>query len=424
MMNRTAILVGITMQQADFEYSMAELANLAEANAIEPVGEITQKLDRKNKATYVGKGKVDEIKSLADYEDVDLVIFNDELAPSQIRNLEELLEIEVMDRTRLILDIFAERAKTREAQLQVQVARLKYELPRVVGQGEGMDQQSGKGGLKNRGAGETKLEMDRRRIKNQISQLNKELDGLVAERQVQRRQRQKNEIPVVSLVGYTNAGKSTIMNAMVTAHSQTANKQVFEKDMLFATLETSVREIVLPDKKQFLLTDTVGFVSKLPHNLVKAFRSTLEEAAEADVLIHVVDVSHEHFDAMIKTTEETLAELDITDRPLIFAYNKADLATNVMFPRREGDSLYLSAREDTGLELLIDMIKEQVFNDYKTVTFVIPFDRGDVVSYLNEHADVLETAYENEGTVLRVNAQESDRMKYAEFISEDTQKEG
>ncbi|EUJ26689.1 GTPase HflX [Listeria cornellensis] len=422
-MTRTAILVGITMQQADFEYSMAELANLAEANAIEPVGEITQKLDRKNKATYVGKGKVDEIKSLADYEDVDLVIFNDELAPSQIRNLEELLEIEVMDRTRLILDIFAERAKTREAQLQVQVARLKYELPRVVGQGEGMDQQSGKGGLKNRGAGETKLEMDRRRIKNQISQLNKELDGLVAERQVQRRQRQKNEIPVVSLVGYTNAGKSTIMNAMVTAHSQTANKQVFEKDMLFATLETSVREIVLPDKKQFLLTDTVGFVSKLPHNLVKAFRSTLEEAAEADVLIHVVDVSHEHFEAMIKTTEETLAELDITDRPLIFAYNKADLATNVMFPRREGDSLYLSAREDTGLELLIDMIKEQVFNDYKTVTFVIPFDRGDVVSYLNEHADVLETAYENEGTVLRVNAQESDRMKYAEFISEDTQKE-
>ncbi|KGL44236.1 GTPase HflX [Listeria newyorkensis] len=423
-MTRTAILVGITMQQADFEYSMAELANLAEANAIEPVGEITQKLDRKNKATYVGKGKVDEIKSLADYEDVDLVIFNDELAPSQIRNLEELLEIEVMDRTRLILDIFAERAKTREAQLQVQVARLKYELPRVVGQGEGMDQQSGKGGLKNRGAGETKLEMDRRRIKNQISQLNKELDGLVAERQVQRRQRQKNEIPVVSLVGYTNAGKSTIMNAMVTAHSQTANKQVFEKDMLFATLETSVREIVLPDKKQFLLTDTVGFVSKLPHNLVKAFRSTLEEAAEADVLIHVVDVSHEHFDAMIKTTEETLAELDITDRPIIFAYNKADLATNVMFPRREGDSLYLSAREDTGLELLIEMIKEHVFNDYKTVTFVIPFDRGDVVSYLNENADVLETAYENEGTVLRVNAQESDRMKYAAFISEDTQKEG
>ncbi|EUJ46951.1 putative GTP-binding protein HflX [Listeria riparia FSL S10-1204] len=186
-MTRTAILVGITMNQVNFDYSMEELANLAEANLIEPVGVITQKIDRTNKATYVGKGKVDEIKGLADYEDVDLVIFNDELSPSQIRNLEELLEIEVMDRTRLILDIFADRAKTREAQLQVQVARLKYELPRVVGQGEGMDQQSGKGGLKNRGAGETKLEMDRRRIKQQISQLNKELDSLVAERQVQRR---------------------------------------------------------------------------------------------------------------------------------------------------------------------------------------------------------------------------------------------
>ncbi|MBC6315142.1 GTPase HflX [Listeria grandensis] len=423
-MTRTAILVGITMNQENFEYSMEELANLAEANAIDPVGRITQKLDRKNKATYVGKGKVDEIKSLADYEDVDLVIFNDELAPSQIRNLEELLELEVMDRTRLILDIFAERAKTREAQLQVQVARLKYELPRIVGQGEGMDQQSGKGGLKNRGAGETKLEMDRRRIKKQINQLNKELDGLVAERQVQRRQRQKNEIPVVSLVGYTNAGKSTIMNAMVAEHSQSAHKQVFEKDMLFATLETSVREIILPDKKQFLLTDTVGFVSKLPHNLVKAFRSTLEEAAEADVLIHVVDVSHEHFEAMMATTEETLAELDIIDRPMIFAYNKADLANNVMFPRREGDSLYLSAKESTGLELLVDMIKEQVFNDYKTVTLVVPFDRGDVVSYLNEHADVLETTYENEGTVLQVNAQQSDRMKFAEFIQSEAQKEG
>ncbi|MBC1500608.1 GTPase HflX [Listeria weihenstephanensis] len=417
-MTRTAILVGITMKQENFEYSMAELANLAEANNINPVGAITQKLDRKNKATYVGKGKVDEIKSLADYEDVDLVIFNDELGPSQIRNLEELLEREVMDRTRLILDIFAERAKTKEAQLQVQVARLKYELPRVTGQGEGMDQQSGKGGLKNRGAGETKLELDRRKIKYQINQLNKELDGLVAERQVQRRQRQKNAIPVVSLVGYTNAGKSTIMNAMVTAHSQTANKQVFEKDMLFATLETSVREIILPDKKQFLLTDTVGFVSKLPHNLVKAFRSTLEEAAEADVLIHVVDVSHEHFEAMMKTTEETLAELDITDRPVIFAYNKADLATNVIYPRREANDLYFSAKDGgAGLELLVDMIKEEIFNDYEVVTFVIPFDRGDIVSYLNEHADILETLYEGEGTILKANVQQSDRMKYAEFLT-------
>ncbi|AQY50586.1 GTP-binding domain-containing protein [Listeria weihenstephanensis FSL R9-0317] len=417
-MTRTAILVGITMKQENFEYSMAELANLAEANNINPVGEITQKLDRKNKATYVGKGKVDEIKSLADYEDVDLVIFNDELGPSQIRNLEELLEREVMDRTRLILDIFAERAKTKEAQLQVQVARLKYELPRVTGQGEGMDQQSGKGGLKNRGAGETKLELDRRKIKYQINQLNKELDGLVAERQVQRRQRQKNAIPVVSLVGYTNAGKSTIMNAMVTAHSQTANKQVFEKDMLFATLETSVREIILPDKKQFLLTDTVGFVSKLPHNLVKAFRSTLEEAAESDVLIHVVDVSHEHFEAMMKTTEETLAELDITDRPVIFAYNKADLATNVIYPRREANDLYFSAKDGgAGLELLVDMIKEEIFNDYEVVTFVIPFDRGDIVSYLNEHADILETLYEGEGTILKANVQQSDRMKYAEFLT-------
>ncbi|MBC2066492.1 GTPase HflX [Listeria booriae] len=419
-MTRTAILVGITMNQTNFDYSMEELANLAEANLIEPVGVITQKIDRTNKATYVGKGKVDEIKGLADYEDVDLVIFNDELSPSQIRNLEELLEIEVMDRTRLILDIFADRAKTREAQLQVQVARLKYELPRVVGQGEGMDQQSGKGGLKNRGAGETKLEMDRRRIKQQISQLNKELDGLVAERQVQRRQRQKNEIPIVSLVGYTNAGKSTIMNAMVSAHSTSTHKQVFEKDMLFATLETSVREIILPDKKQFLLTDTVGFVSKLPHHLVKAFRSTLEEAAMADVLIHVVDVSHEHFQAMMQTTEETLAEMDVVDIPVIYAFNKADMALNTMYPRREGDTLYMSAKEQEGLDILVQMITEHVFGDYEVVTLHVPFERGDVISYLNEHAEVLETAYEEEGTRIKVNAKQADRMKFNAFIEKET----
>ncbi|EUJ46952.1 GTP-binding domain-containing protein [Listeria riparia FSL S10-1204] len=209
------------------------------------------------------------------------------------------------------------------------------------------------------------------------------------------------------------------MNAMVSAHSTSTHKQVFEKDMLFATLETSVREIILPDKKQFLLTDTVGFVSKLPHHLVKAFRSTLEEAAMADVLIHVVDVSHEHFQAMMQTTEETLAEMDVVDIPVMYAFNKADMALNTIYPRRDGDTVYMSAKEQKGLDILVQMITEQVFGDYEVVTLHVPFERGDVVSYLNEHAEVLETAYEEEGTRIKVNAKQADRMKFNAFIEKE-----
>lgn len=397
-MQRKVILVGVSHKQALFDYSMEELENLALANQYEVCSVMVQNMERENRATYVGKGKVEEIKLEAEIEGAKLVIFNDELSPSQIRNLEEGLELQIMDRTGLILAIFAERAKTREAQIQVEIARLQYELPRIFGQGEDLDQQGGGSGVTNRGSGETKLELNRRTIRYQIKNLRKELQDIVANREVMRRKRKKNNLPVVSLVGYTNAGKSTTMNGLVKLFQGKENKQVFEKDMLFATLETSIRDIHLTDNKQFLLTDTVGFVSKLPHHLVQAFRSTLEEARDADLLIHVVDYSDPHYKLMMETTEKTLAELDVKDIPIIYAFNKADKREDTDYPIERGDTIIFSAREEAGLQLLVNRIKKELFADYEKATFLIPFEESKWVAYLNEVGDVAATEYLEDGT--------------------------
>jgi GTP-binding protein HflX len=414
-----AILVGVNFNhQSDFDYSMEELANLAEACHVEVAGEMSQKLQRVHSSHYIGKGKVDEVKALVEYHDANMVIFNDELSPSQIRNLEKQLDCKVIDRTILILDIFGDRAKTREAQLQVEVAELQYMLPRLIGLRESLGRQSGGVGTKNRGVGEKKLELDRRRIEEKISVLNKELEVLVAHRKTQRKQRKRNDIPVVSLVGYTNAGKSSIMNALIGLYHPSMEKQVFEKDMLFATLETSVRNIPLPDKKEFLLTDTVGFVSKLPHHLIKAFRSTLEEVAEADLLIHVVDVSNPNHEQLIEITNETLKEIGIENIPTIYAYNKADLIEMEIPYVRGGDSVYLAAKHRIGIDELVGLIRKQIFTDYLRCDMLIPYDQGQLISYFNSHAHILETKYEEEGTQLSLEIKQSDFEKYSEFVVE------
>lgn len=413
-----AVIVGVQLQKdLHFAYGMEELRNLAEACSVEVVGEVTQNLERINPSHYVGSGKVEEIKAFYEESDANLVIFNDELSPSQIRNLEEDLECKVIDRTMLILDIFSRRAKTREAQVQVELAQLQYMLPRLIGLRASLGRQGGSssGGVANRGAGETKLELDRRKIEDQISKLHKELEHIKDQRITQRKQRTKKGMPVVSLVGYTNAGKSTVMNGLLTKTGQNEEKQVFEKDMLFATLETSVRQIRLEDNKSFLLTDTVGFVSKLPHHLVKAFRSTLEEARNADLLLHVVDVSNEEHRYMMDVTNLTLHAVGVENVPTLYVFNKSDLA-GVRYPAINGDGLWIAAKEGVGLDELLEVIKKQVFSDYVTCRMIVPFSRGDVVAYLNEHASIHETEYEEDGTLLKVELSRADYDRYEQFV--------
>lgn len=413
-----AVLIGVQTQTDDhFEYSMEELENLAEAIDVKVVGSITQNLERINPSHYVGTGKIAEIRNFYEEADANLVIFNDELSPSQIRNLENGLECKVIDRTMLILDIFARRARSRESRMQVDLAQLQYMLPRLIGLRASLGRQGGGtgGGFQNKGAGETKLELDRRVIEDQIAKLRRELEHVQAQRETQRKQRQRSGIPVVSLVGYTNAGKSTIMNGLLEKMNVEADKQVFEKDMLFATLDTSVRQVRLPDNKEFLLTDTVGFVGKLPHNLVKAFRSTLEEARDADLLLQVVDVSHPEYRFMMEVTDETLQDVGVENVPTINVFNKADQA-NLVYPKVSDNNIWLSAKEGTGLDELVELIKDHIFDQYITCKVLVPFDRGDVVAYLNDKANVKETTYDEEGTFMTVEMLKNDRERLEEFI--------
>ncbi|WP_099303615.1 GTPase HflX [Bacillus sp. Marseille-P3800] len=380
------IVVGVERQEDEhFQYGMEELENLAKALDLNLVASLSQKLRTPNQTTYIGSGKVNELSRLVETCDVNLVIFNDELSPSQIRNLEKELEVTVYDRTMLILDIFGERAKTNEAQLQVEIARLKYLLPRLVGMRASLSRQGGSGsGLANRGAGETKLELDRRKIESRISALEKDLEMIVDRRQTQRQKRKNEGIPVVALVGYTNAGKSSLLNAIV---SDKNDKYVFEKDMLFATLDTSVRRVEYKKNLPFLLADTVGFVSKLPTHLVKAFRSTLEEAREADLLLHVVDYSSDSYKEMMKTTENTLKELEI-DQPSVTVFNKIDRTTHTGGATKT-DERFISAKEGTGINELIETIQTRVFQHFIQEELFIPFNESKAFAYVNEHTHVL-----------------------------------
>ena len=412
-----AILVGVEKDNYDeFRYSMLELKNLAEACEIEVLDELTQKLDNLNNATYIGKGKVEELTKQINDIGANLVIFDDELSPSQIRNLEEATECKIIDRTILILDIFARRAKTKEAKLQVEIAELSYMLPRLVGLRASLGRQSAGVGLSNKGAGEKKLELDRRKIEQKISMLNRELEELVNERKNQRKQRKKNEIPVVALVGYTNAGKSTLMNSIISKYDLDEDKKVFEKDMLFATLETSVRRVELPNNKDFLLTDTVGFVSKLPHQLVKAFRSTLEEVKEADLLIHVVDYSNKDYANQIEITNNVLKEIGVQDIPMIYAYNKTDLID--IKRDLEEDSLYISAKQGEAVEDLIDMVSKNIFKNYEVVKLLLPYEKGNIETYLRENAEIINVEYKENGIFMEVNCKISDANRYREYTVE------
>lgn len=414
-----ALLVGVdTGEDESFERSMEELGELAKACHMSVAGMMTQRMESVNKAFYIGTGKVKEVREYAEILEADIVIFDNSLSPSQLRNLQREIGRPILDRTTLILDIFSTRAKTREARLQVETARLQYLLSRLVGMHEALTRQGGaSGSMSSKGAGEKKLELDRRKIEKRLAELRRELEEVAKERKTQGKRRMESRIPKVSLVGYTNAGKSMLMNAMVERYLHDDGKKVLEKDMLFATLDTTVRKIDMGNNKEILLSDTVGFIHKLPHGLVKAFRSTLEEVKNADLLLYVVDYSDADYKQQIKVTEETLLEIGAANIPVIYIYNKSDLCKIEPLPKIVGENkIYMSAKQEAGLEELAKLIIDKVYADYVRVEFLFPYEKGREVSYLMENAEVICQDYLENGIKLVADCHKADAGKFGEFI--------
>ena len=411
-----ALLIGVNISKHYyFNESMVELKNLAISCDYEVVGQLEQNLKEINKTFYVGSGKLEEIKYLANDLGADVIIFDNELSPSQLRNLVKVLQYRIIDRTALILEIFARRAKTKEAKLQVEMANLQYMLPRLVGLYESMAQQTGGVGSKTRGPGEKALELDRRQLERKIYELNKGLESIDFERQIQCKKRIKSKLPMVALVGYTNSGKSTLMNALLEISQKPESKKVVEKDILFATLDTSIRKITIPGFKDFLLSDTVGFVSNLPHYLVKAFRSTLEEVRRADLLLHIVDASAPDYEEQIRVTDNTLQEIGAGNISAIYVFNKIDL-TSEYEPKIFNDRVFISALKKVGLDELLKHINRKLLQKYIECCMFIPYNQGKLLSYLNDNAYIKSVKYENEGTTLTLECLESDYKKFHKFV--------
>ena len=424
-----AILVGLNTDKSDddFERSMNELKELTKAIDIEVASVVTQSLNSPDNSTYIGSGKVQEIAAALDIFDVSIIIFNDSLSPMQVRNLEKILDTEVIDRTGLILQIFAKRARTREARLQVEYAQLQYMLPRLVGMGKTLSRQGGGSGrLSNKGSGEKQLELDRRRIEHRMSELRRELENVERERSTQRGKRLRSDIGRVSLVGYTNAGKSTIMNNLLRLYGgdSSRDKTVLEKDMLFATLDTSVRKIEAPGHRPFLLADTVGFISELPHALVKAFKSTLEEAKYADILLEVIDFSDPEYRYHMDITKKTLSEIGAGDIPIIYVFNKSDIVREqqeednmlvMEVPRTKDDRIYICAKNDDSLEELVNLIEKKLSEKEIECELLLPYSEGATLSLLTERGVVKSTEYLSEGVKVIATLTESDISRLSEY---------
>ncbi|MDD3106615.1 MAG: GTPase HflX [Bacilli bacterium] len=392
------LIVGVNhdLSLAEYQEEIAELKNLCEACDLEVIDIITQNLETPNPHTYVGKGKLEEIVELVEQLKIDILVFNDELKPIQIVKIQEAVNCDVFDRTFIILEIFRRRAKTKEALLQVEIATLKYRLPQLIGSNSNLSRQRGTSGFSHgRGIGETKLELDKRIIYDRIAVAKKELADLTLFRKQQRIKRKKQQMKIVALVGYTNSGKSSTLNALL-KHSVAVKKEVLEKDMLFATLETSTRLIKTNNNLQFLVTDTVGFISKLPHQLIEAFKSTLEEITEADLIVHIVDSSNPHFEQQIDVTNKVLSEIGVKDVPMIYAFNKIDLHQEYFFvPSSYEIGLRISATKNQNIDKLIMMIEDQLYKTNVIVVYEIPFSESAMVHFLHENAIVLES-YQNE----------------------------
>ena len=415
------LLVGLDKKLRDFdiEASMAELEELAFASGAEIITSVLQSKDREDPATYIGKGKAEEIYTYCEELDIHTVIFNDELSGSQVRNLEKIIDRNIVDRTNLILDIFAQRATSNEGKLQVKLAQLKYRLPRLSGSGQYLSRTGG--GIGTRGPGEQKLETDRRHILREINNIEKKLKNVEKNRELLRQKRTKSNIPIVALAGYTNAGKSTLMNLLSKRYEDSENKEVFVKDMLFATLGTSLRKSKFSNGGEFLLIDTVGFVSKLPTNLVEAFKSTLEEIEYADLIVQVIDASSEDVKLQIDTTNKILKDLDVSDKNIIYAFNKVDLL-------EEGESLnrfnsyspnvFISAKENKNIDELLEMIYENLGIKNYNVRLLFNYTEQDKLNYFVEKYKYNDVKFEEEGSVIELTIDEEDYNKYKGNIIE------
>lgn len=385
------ILVGVCLPgQEDIDASLEELSELAKTAGAVTVGKVVQSRDQVHPGTYVGKGKIDEIKSLLWELDATGIICDDELSPAQMKNLQDELDAKVMDRTLVILDIFAARASTSEGKIQVELAQLKYRQTRLAGFGTAMSRLGG--GIGTRGPGEKKLEMDRRLIKNRIALLNRELKSVKQHREVTREKRAKSRIPVAAIVGYTNAGKSTLLNALTGA-------DILAEDKLFATLDPTTRSLKLPSSQEILLTDTVGFIRKLPHHLVDAFKSTLEEAKYADFIIHVVDASNPQWDAQMHVVYMTLQDLGVVDKKILTVFNKCDRITGeeILQDFRADKTLRISAKTGMGLDTLKEVFEDMLRDGKVLLKHTFPYEKAGEIQKIRKYGELLKEEYTPEG---------------------------
>lgn len=402
-----AVLVGIDSGEYDCEVSLDELEELAKTAGAEVCARVTQKRDTPDGATYIGSGRLQEIKDFCSDNEVDLLIFDGELTPSQQRNVEDATNVRVVDRTQLILDIFAARARSGEGKLQVELAQLKYLLPRLGGKGTSMSRLGG--GIGTRGPGETKLESDRRHIRRRIKNLEDGLDALTKRRRLARERREKDEVETVAIVGYTNAGKSTLMNTLTQAG-------VLAEDKLFATLDPTSRALTLPDGRRVMLIDTVGFIRRLPHGLVEAFKSTLEEAASATLILNVCDASSPDCAEHLEVTNRLLEELGCKDKPIIAVFNKCDVAPEISSLSVGLHSVKISALSGEGLDSLLNEIQKALPPTRKKVTLLLPYSMGSDAAVLRQRGALESEEYRPDGLLMTVTADVKLLEKYKDYI--------
>lgn len=412
------LIVGVNLDRKtdiDIISSMNELSELVRAAGGVVLSEVVQNRDRIDSAYYIGKGKAQEISIVCEELDIDTVVFNNELSGAQIRNLESILNRKIIDRTNLILDIFAKRATSKEGCLQVELAQLKYTLPRLVGLGNQLSRTGG--GIGTRGPGEQKLETDRRHIFRRISDIEKELKELENVRMIKRKKRQSSEIPIIALVGYTNAGKSTLLNNLIRLDEEyDTDKEVFVENMLFATLDTTLRKSVLPNGQSFLVTDTVGFVSQLPTKLIEAFKGTLEEVKYADLLLHVVDMTNQDLNIQVQTTLSILRDLDVLDKPIITVFNKSDVAESEIIADISGPTINISAKTGYNLDPLLQLIQNNLPQKFYSVDILIPYSEGNLSNYIFDNTKVLKYEYEENGTRITTVLDSIEYEKYKKYI--------